>query len=550
MLYKKEGVIAYFSMEIGLDPRIPTYAGGLGILAGDTVKSCADMGVPLVGVTLLSEKGFFHQILDRDGTQHEIPVEWHKQDFLKLLQERVSVSIEGRTIYLQIWQHTVCGVSGHQVTIYYLDTNIPENSEWDRKITSVLYNGDPWQRLCQEIVLGIGGVRALDALGYRNSVLKYHLNEGHAAFLTLELLKNNTVEEVRSKCVFTTHTPVPAGHDKFELDLVRNAFKDSSLDFSDWIYDGKLNMTLLALKLSGHVNGVAKKHRDVSEKMFPGYHIDSITNGVHSLTWTCEPMKRLFDQYISGWRKDCYMLRYSLNIPSEEIWNAHLEQKRKLIDHINAMTGVGLEYNILTIGFARRATAYKRADLIFRDLDKLRAVGKGKIQIIMAGKAHSSDGEGKDLIKKIFRHIHDLKNDIKIVYLSNYEMWLAQQLVSGVDVWLNTPMRPKEASGTSGMKAAHNGVLNFSVLDGWWIEGHVEDVTGWSIGPKYGEHSEMDDIQDAEDLYNKLEHKIIPLYYDNNKKWVEMMLHGISHNASFFNTQRMVSQYVTNCYFI
>jgi starch phosphorylase len=555
----KEGVIAYFSMEIGLDPKIPTYAGGLGILAGDTLKSGADMGVPFVGVTLLSEKGFFHQVLN-NGVQEEMPVEWHKQDFLKEMPGTVSVEIEGRTIYIKAWQYTLHGESNHQVPILYLDTNLPENSEWDREITSFLYGKDSWYRLCQEIVLGIGGIKILKMLGYTN-IIKYHMNEGHAAFLALELLRelkeknptddlNTQINFVRSKCVFTTHTPVPAGHDKFQLDWVQNAFRGKyPIESSEWIHEDKLNMTLLALRLSGHVNGVAKSHTEVSAKMFPQYRIESITNGVHSQTWTCNPIKKIFDQYIPGWRQDSYMLRYSLNISESDLWSSHEEQKKNLIDYVNRTNNANMDYETLTIGFARRATAYKRPELLFHNIERLKKLGHKKIQIIFAGKAHPSDTEGKKIIEKIHRTINTLKESVKIAYLSNYEMWLAQQLVSGVDLWLNTPIPPKEASGTSGMKAAHNGVLNLSILDGWWIEGHVEDVTGWSIGSRPQSERMNTDEEDANDLYTKLEEKIIPLFYTNRKKWVEMMLHGISHNASFFNTQRMVSQYVTNCYF-
>lgn len=560
----KDSVVAYFSLEIGLDPKIPLYSGGLGILAGDTIKAFADTRVPVVAVSLMYKQGYFHQVLN-DGNQSELPVKWEPSEFLKELPEKVKIQIEGRDVYIKTWEYTVNGIRS-SVPAFFLDTDLPENSEWDRGITKALYQGDQWMRICQEMVLGIGGVKMLRKLGYNDShipIEKFHMNEGHAAFLTVELHKeiehnypHESKEEhkkmIKRKCVFTTHTPVPAGHDSFPVDLVKNAFRGYYDVDSMFLHDGKVNMTYLALNNSKHINGVAKKHRDVSRKMFPGYQIDAITNGVHSITWTCQQIQDLFDTHIPGWRRDNTMMRYSLNIPKEELWNAHNSRKQELLNFVKEKTGVEMKNDVLTIGFARRAATYKRADLIFRDIERLKHIANNKpIQIIMAGKAHPSDGGGKGLIK----HIHEVINsndnpNLKIVFLENYEMWLGKLLTSGVDVWLNTPKRPLEASGTSGMKAAHNGVLNFSVLDGWWIEGHVEDVTGWSIGPKPDSPEDScDDFADANDLYDKLEHKLLPTYYDNKNHWKEMMLHSISHNGSFFNTQRMVGQYVLSCYF-
>lgn len=545
---EKDRKIAYFSMEIGIDSRIPTYSGGLGVLAGDTIKSCADLKVPVVGVCLLYEKGYFYQKLDEDGGQREIPVQWNPKDFLKSLNKKVSVEIEGRNVSIRAWQYEVKGVTGYTVPIIFLDTDIPENSQFDRSLNDFLYGGDQRYRLVQEIVLGVGGVRILEELGY-TEIKKFHLNEGHASLLTLELLRNKKMdpEAVREFCIFTTHTPVPAGHDQFPYDLAKSLLGDLiPLDtLKKFAGEERLNMTLLALNLSKYINGVAKKHGEVSREMFPGYPIDSITNGVHSYTWTHKAFKRLYDKYIPDWINDPFSLRYAISIPREEIWNTHLQAKKELIDYINKETNLGFDYETFSIGFARRATLYKRMDLIFSDMNRLVSVSDnvGKIQFVFAGKAHPKDFPGKDLIKKVFKFSKELKDKIRIAYLENYDMDLAKILVSGVDLWLNTPLRPNEASGTSGMKAAHNGIPSLSILDGWWIEGCIEGVTGWSVGSKT-----IDDNQkDSENLYAKLE-EIVPIFYKHRDRWTEIMRSAIAFNASFFNTHRMVQQYVLNAY--
>ena len=561
---RKERIIAYFSMEIGLESNLPTYSGGLGVLAGDTIKSCADQGVPLVGITLLNEKGYFYQKIDQDGNQIEMPVNWSVDDFLTLLPERTNITIEGRDVAVQVWLYKVTGVCGATVPVYFLDTNIEDNSEYDRKITSYLYGGDLQYRFAQEMVLGIAGVRILKELDH-TKIRKYHMNEGHAALLTLELLEadkndNNKTdydyEAVRQKCIFTTHTPVPAGHDKFKSDIVDRMYGDISRFGinNDILSDGKLNMTLLALRMSYYVNGVAKKHTEISCTMFPGYSIDCITNGVHSATWVSEPFAKIYDEYIPGWRKDNFTLRYAISIPRRKIWDAHTEAKKTLINEVNCLTNVGMDNDVLTIGYARRAAAYKRPNLIFYDINRLIKMNQdvGKMQIIFAGKAHPSDYDGKERIKHLHDRIKELSGEIKIVYLANYDMDLAKKMTSGVDVWLNTPQRPREASGTSGMKACHNGVLNISVFDGWWLEGYIKDVTGWGIGPKPTdviEDLEADNAVDANDLYNKLEKEIIPMFYNNKPKWMNLVRHNIALNASFFNTHRMIQQYITNAYF-
>lgn len=367
------------------------------------------------------------------------------------------------------------------------------------------------------------------------------MNEGHSSLLTLELLKElGDIEKVRQLCVFTTHTPVPAGHDQFSYDLVNNLLGDFISQDTLKEIGGKdrLNMTLLALNLSKYINGVAKKHGEVSKEMFPGYPIDSITNGIHSYTWTHKAFKNLFDKYIPGWAVDPFTLRYAISIPEEEIWQAHLEAKKEVIDYINKETNSGFDYETFTIGFARRATLYKRADLIFSDLDRLVSISKtGKFQLVFSGKAHPKDFSGKELIKKVFGISKMLRGKIKIAYLENYDIEIAKLLVSGVDLWLNTPLRPNEASGTSGMKAAHNGIPSLSILDGWWIEGCIEGITGWAIESE----------NEIGSLYKKLEN-IVSLFYSHKDKYKQIMRSTIAFNASFFNTHRMVSEYVLNAY--
>lgn len=559
--FTKEPKIAYFSMEIGLNKDIPTYSGGLGILAGDTIKSAADLRLPLVAVSLLTKKGYFRQVLDERGRQREEPEEWEPLRFMIPLPERVNVEIEGRTVFVQAWLYVVKSLTGGAVPVFFLDTDIEENAPPDREITYFLYGGDRAYRLKQEMVLGIGGVRILKELGFQ--IKKYHMNEGHASLLAVELLREFKrdieevwderlvwdVERVKDLCVFTTHTPVEAGHDKFPYELVSRIMGDFVPLYVLQDLGGKdhLNMTLLALNLSKYVNGVAKKHGEVSKNMFPGYEIHAITNGVHSYTWTCDSFKRLYDKYLPGWANEPELFVRVGRIPDEEIWNAHMEAKRQLLDFVRHNTGVEMSPDIFTIGFARRATAYKRADLLFSDLDRLERIGRGRLQIIYAGKAHPKDEAGKFLIERIFVIKEKLKDSIKIVYLENYNIEIALKLVSGVDIWLNTPLRPLEASGTSGMKAAHNGVPNFSVLDGWWIEGHIEGFTGWAIGPS--PDVPADPAMDANDLYNKLDNIILPTFYNDRHTWIRIMQNAIGKNAYYFNSHRMMRRYVTEAYF-
>jgi starch phosphorylase len=549
----REQKIAYFSMEIGLMNEIPTYSGGLGVLAGDTIRSSADLRLPLVAVTLISRKGYFRQEITKEGRQIEHPADWEPSKIMELLPTEVKVQIQKREVRVKAWLYNVQSLTGGVVPIIFLDTDAEGNFPEDREITSFLYGGDERYRLKQEIVLGIGGARMLEALGF--SIRKYHMNEGHSSLLTLELLKRYgmDVDKVRELCIFTTHTPVEAGHDKFPYNLVQEIMGEIvPLEvLKKFGGHDRLNMTRLALNLSEFINGVAKTHRDSSGTLFPGYKIHAITNGIHSYTWTCKSFRRLYDKYLPGWANEPELLVRVGGIPDEEIWQAHMEAKKILIDYVNKVTNIGMDYHTLTLGFARRVTGYKRASLLFSDLEKLKKVNKkGKIQIVFAGKAHPKDESGKRLIHEIFGYIEKLKDEIKIVYLEDYDMGLAAKLIPGVDVWLNTPLRPLEASGTSGMKAAHNGVVNFSVLDGWWVEGWIEGVTGWAIGPHPDEQlsTEETKIRELNDLYNKLEYIIIPMFYQKRDEWIKMMENSIGKIAYYFNSHRMMRRYVTEAY--
>jgi len=557
--------VAYFSMEIGIDNSLHTYSGGLGVLAGDTLRAAADLNVPLLGLTLIHRQGYLRQKLSADGWQTEEPDPWEIEQFLQAESPRISVIIEGRQVQVRAWRYDVRGIRGFEVPVYFLDTNLPENTEFDRSLTDFLYGGDEHYRLCQEIILGVGGVRMLRALGYENLKI-FHLNEGHSALLILELLDeearrnlreaiaDSDKETVRNKCVFTTHTPVPAGHDQFPIDLVKKVMGDRNDFFAldGVLYEGRiLNMTGLALNFSRYVNGVARKHGEISRLMYAGYEIESITNGVHAATWVSEPFRELFDRYMPIWRQDNFSLRYALSIPKMEIWLAHLRAKRKLLAYVREKTGVDLDENTLTIGFARRATAYKRANLLFSDIDRLRKISQesGALQIIYAGKAHPRDIPGKELIKQIFQAKMKLAGDMEVIYLENYDLHLGALMTAGVDLWLNTPQPPLEASGTSGMKACLNGVPNLSVLDGWWVEGHLEGLTGWAIEENRSNQKDQVKPGEAEVIYEKLETKIIPLYYKRKSQFIDIMAHCIAINGSFFNTQRMMQEYVLNAYF-
>ena len=556
--------IAYFSMEIALDPAIPTYSGGLGILAGDMLRSAADMELPIVGVTLAYRNGYFRQHLDAQGNQSETPDSWKPETLLRREAGTVTVPIEGRDVQLVAWRYDIVGMSGHTVPVYLLDSDVPGNSDRDRHLTDSLYGGDSTYRLCQEALLGIGGIGVLRHLGFTD-ISTYHMNEGHSSLLSLALLEeqfsiralqapdNAAIQVVRSQCVFTTHTPVPAGFDKFSSDQVHKVLGERRAQLLEKIgclYEGTLNMTSLALHFSRYVNGVAMRHGEVSHNLFPNIPMHAITNGVHATTWTCPSFHDLYDRHVPEWIRDNAYLRYAVGIPLDEIREAHREAKAALLEEVRRRSGVSLDPGVFTIGFARRAATYKRADLLFSDLERLKAIIRktGPLQIVYAGKAHPADQGGKDMIHRVFTAATSLKNDIKIVYLENYDMNLAKFLVAGVDLWLNTPHRPEEASGTSGMKAALNGVPSLSILDGWWIEGCFEGTTGWAIGED-GQTKTADTAAEAASLYQKLEEKILPLYYRQPQAYAEVMRSTIVLNGSFFNTQRMLYQYYINEYF-
>jgi starch phosphorylase len=525
-------------------------------------------------MTLLHRKGYFHQKIDAFGGQTEESISWPVSGLLLEMVPRCTVEIEERTIHLRAWKYEVKGVNDYVVSVYFLDAALAENSEWDRTLTDYLYGGDEHYRLCQEIILGIGGVRMLRALGYQE-IKRYHMNEGHAALLTLELayelarqawelayeptthmVTPELIHLIKPKCVFTTHTPVPAGHDKYSLELVHRVLTDYHGAFAEcekeFCPDGVLDLTTLAMDNSHYINGVAKRHGKVTQQMFLEYKIDSITNGVHAATWASKPMAELFDRRIRGWREDNSSLRYALKISKREILEAHWQSKQALIEHVNRIYPVGMDPNVFTIGFARRMATYKRADLLFLDSTRLLQIAtkSGGFQILYAGKAHPNDRDGKDMIKHLYQIKDALKDKLKIVYLEEYDIDLAKMLTAGVDLWLNTPQPPLEASGTSGMKAAINGVPSLSEMDGWWVEGCIEGVTGWAIGEDDGGMQNQDKrVADAQALYNKLEMIIIPMYYNEADRYIEVMRNAIALNGSFFNTERMLSQYIVKAYF-
>jgi glycogen phosphorylase len=555
------GPIAYFSMEIALENAIPTYAGGLGVLAGDTLRSAADQGLSMVGITLVHRKGYFFQRLDAEGRQHEENVAWPIHDHLEALDARATVEVEGRTVTLRAWRYRVRGANGSDVPVLLLDTDVEGNDPFDRTITDHLYGGDSRYRLCQEVVLGIGGVRMLRSLGMPRPA-RYHMNEGHSAFLAVEVFgeeleggadRDVALERTKRRCVFTTHTPVPAGHDRFPVDLVWKVLGPGPVGALRAMNccEDVVNMTLIGFQLSHYVNGVTKRHSLESRMMFPGYPVGAITNGVHSLTWTSPPFRELFDHYLPDWRVDSFLLRGAMTIPADRMSAAHRLAKNTLVDRVNEVTNAGFDLETVTLGFARRMTAYKRPTLLLREPAALEAVARerGPIQIVFAGKTHPQDEEGKGLIQQILRRQAEPGPGVKIAYLPNYDMELGGIITAGVDVWVNNPHPPAEASGTSGMKAATNGVPSLSVLDGWWLEGHIEDVTGWSVGSTDPEAAaRRTDEDDARDLVRILGEKVLPLYYGKPDAWVDLMRSTIAFTASFFNTQRMLSEYVNLAY--
>jgi glycogen phosphorylase len=564
-------LIAFFSMEVAIDDAMPTFSGGLGVLAGDFLRSAADLSLPLIGVTLMYRKGYFTQSLDDAGRQTEAPVGWSPEAVLEPLGPRTTVEVNGREVGIKAWRRVVEGVSGARASLYLLDTDLEENAPADREITDRLYGGDQGHRLRQEIVLGVGGLAMLEALGYRASI--FHMNEGHCSLLTLGLLESemaassdrrsdptdDDVEAVRARCKFTTHTPVAAGHDRFPVDLVRSVLgprRSELLSKIGCLEDNTLNMTELALRLSGFANAVSLRHREVSRRLFPEARLASITNGVHLGTWVAPAMGRVFDEQVPGWRADNSLLRYVGRTDVDQLAEAHRESKRMLVELVQRSARRSLDREALTVGLARRATSYKRTTLVFSDLDRLREIAAryGPLQIICSGKAHPNDEAGKELISRVFLAASALRGQVEVVFLEGYDLQIAKLLCAGSDLWLNTPERPYEASGTSGMKAAANGVPSLSVLDGWWVEGCIDGVTGWAIGgldpgATVGAESEgAEDPDDAEALYSTLGEVICPMFYGERERFLSISRSCIALNATFFNGERMVREYATSAY--
>ena len=552
-------LVAYVSMEIGVASGVATYSGGLGVLAGDLIRAAADAGYPMAGVTLLYRDGYFRQHLDDAGGQHEEPQRWNPADALEELATVVRIPISGRAVEVGVWRFSVIGVDGDRVPVYFLDADRPQNDDAARSLTRALYGGDARYRLEQETLLGMGAVAVLRALGHER-VGTFHMNEGHSALLILALLEQmrtpghgppvyDDLVRVREHCIFTTHTPVPAGHDCFGLDLVHDVLGAEhvatlrALDLSD---GDVLNMTHLALRGSRFTNAVAFRHGEVSRAMFPHITINTVTNGVHAGTWTSRPFAELFDRRLGAWRRDNWQLREAVGIPLPEIGAAHAAAKQALIDRIAHATGKLLDAGRFTIGIARRETAYKRNDLILRDARRLARIARsfGGIQLVFAGKAHPRDWDGKQMIGHIVGSAGALAGDVEIVYVEDYDMSWGAALTSGSDLWLNTPRPPNEASGTSGMKAAMNGVPSLSVMDGWWVEGAVDGVTGWSIDAMTG----TDDDLTADALYALLEREILPAYVHHHDHYLNVMRGAIAFNASHFNAQRMLAQYAIDAY--
>ena len=606
----KNDLIAYFSAEYGLDETIPIYSGGLGILSGDHLKSASDLGLPFVAVGLLYKNGYFHQKIDSYGNQHSIykdidlinmpinPVKDKNGEDLKIL-----LKLPGKNLYLKVWNIKV-----GRITLYLLDSDIPENEDENyRNITLRLYGGDQEMRIKQEIVLGIGGVNLLKTLGLNPSV--YHMNEGHSSFLLLEVMKNIVKEKkvsfniardiTSSQTVFTTHTPVPAGNDIFPMPLIEKYLKGYwtklGIDKETFLklgtkpndtLDAGFNMGILALKIAGKKNGVSKLHGAVSRELFgevwPNIAanespITHITNGIHTCSWLAPNLKQLYNKYLIPYWQDSIQIDETWtkieSIPNDKLWEEHIKRKVRLFDLVkqnitNNMRSNGKSYeeinelvsklnpNALTIGFARRFATYKRATLIFRDLERITQIlnnSEKPVQLIFAGKAHPADKEGQDLI----RYIHEISMKPqfkgKIFIIENYNIGIARYLVSGVDVWLNNPRRPMEASGTSGQKASVNGVINFSVLDGWWAEGY-NSKNGWTIGTNEEYDSyEMQDNADSASIYSILENKIIPMYYEKNRngvsdKWIQLMKNSIISTGGRYSTSRMVCDYTDKLY--
>ena len=539
--------IAYLTAEIGLWSELHTYSGGLGVLAGDHVKSAADANLPLVAISLLYREGYGRQHLDAKGDQSETYAPIDPAEHLTNTGKTIQLPLDGSTLYASIWRTDVVGVSGHVVPVYFLDTFHPNNSADFVGLGARLYGGDDDTRVRQEYLLGVGGVQALQSLGHDFAGM--HLNEGHCTFAMLEMLRQGwTREELAQRTLFTTHTPVPAGHDRFEWSLVRDVIgellpddaQDLVRNAGDSEEARRCSMSHLAVALSTSVNAVSNLNAQVASTMFGSTHIAPITNGVHHITWTSPQMSSLFDVHLPGWKEDPSQLGYAGSLPDDALLEARQANRRMLRELVRVSTGVELEEHRLTIGFARRFATYKRANLVFSDLERLRAIGADRIQFVFSGKAHPKDEGGKQLIRDIFASAGEVANDIPVAFIENYDMDTGLAMTSGVDIWLNNPIRPLEASGTSGMKAAMNGVPNCSILDGWWPEGCEHGVNGWAIGEA---EDDRDDARDAENIYNVLEHEVLPLWDEGPQRWAKLMRASIATSARFTGA-RMIADYL------
>lgn len=545
---------AYFSMEIALEPEVPTYSGGLGVLAGDLLRAAADLRLPFVAVTLVSRLGYFRQQLAADGTQSEHGQPWKPESRAHLLDAAVAVTLSGRRVWIAAWLYVLRAQGGGAVPVLLLDADLPVNDEADRRLTDRLYGGDPTYRLMQEAILGIGGMRMLHALGF--DIGHYHLNEGHSALLTVELVRRLTGDEpspdalaaarlaVRRQCTFTTHTPVAAGHDRFPYGRATSVLAAYGNEAQLRALAGgeEFNLTQLAMNLCGYVNGVAQRHAETSARMFPAVRVHAITNGVHGPTWASPEFAALYDAHLPRWRHEPEVLtRADCCLPAEAVQTAHAAAKARLLDIARAHSDGAWRSDALTLGYARRMTAYKRPALLFQDLERLRALAvRMPLQLVIAGKAHPRDEEGRWLIREIHAALAALRPGVPGVFLADYDMGLARNIVAGVDVWLNTPKPPLEASGTSGMKAAVNAVPSLSVLDGWWVEGHIEGVTGWAIDDVEGRDT-------ATLLYEALEQRIVPAFREP-VAWRRVMHGAIAKSAALFSAHRMVRRYVAEAY--
>ena len=552
---KEKYKIAYFSMEIGMHPDIKTYSGGLGVLAGDILRSAADLNVPIIGVTLINRYGYFNQKINKKGEQKENLFKAYNFSKLKKIKSEVSIKINRDKVYIAAWEYIIKSAKGFSVPVILLDTNLKKNKEKYRGLTDHLYGGDREYRLLQEMILGRGGYEVIKKLGH--SIEKLHINEGHGSFVAIAkfLDEKGSVKEriakVKRTCVFTTHTPLKTANDIFPIEKVKHYQPDFPDKLPGLVTGNKVNMTEIALYFSDYINGVASSHQKVTRKMFPKHVINNVTNGVHSLTWTAPEFIALFDEYIPEWRESGLSLRHAFSIPLNKIWLAHQSAKKRLLKVIENKTGEKFAAQVFTIGFARRFTAYKRPTLLFNDIKKFLSIHDkvGKIQLVYSGKAHPQDEIGKSLIKELNEIKKRYGKRIKIAFLENYDMKLAKLVTAGVDIWLNNPLPPNEASGTSGMKAAHNGIPQLSTLDGWWHEGYIKDKTGWAISCSKKTGSKKQDEKDAACIYDLLENDILPCFYHKPEVWREIMRFSIAINASYFNTDRVVRDYIQNAYF-